>query len=90
MLFALGEELAQPGVEGRGGLAGHGVVGADGAALLDHLTRRVEARDALEAGPVEPLARGGDLLFERVHGRPPPEKSRFSVIRVPSRRKVSR
>ena len=37
----LSEQLTQTGVEGRGGLASHGVVHTDRAALLDDLTRGV-------------------------------------------------
>ena len=49
------EELAQPGVELLGRLAGDRVVVGDRAALLDDLARRVQADDALEARAGEPL-----------------------------------
>ena len=65
----LGEELAQAVVEGRRGLARHGVVGRDRAALLDDLAGRIETDDALEARAVEVPLRGGDILLERGLGR---------------------
>ena len=64
----LGEELAQAVVEGRRRLARDGVVGGDGAALLDDLARRVEAHDSVEARTVEVPLRGGDVLLERGEG----------------------
>ena len=64
------EELAQAGVERRGGIARDAVVGDDGSALLDDLTRRVEALDASEAGALEPAAHLGDSLLEGGHRRP--------------------
>ncbi len=56
----LGEQLAQARVERRRGLARHGVVGRDGAALLDDLAGRVQADDPVEARTVEVPLRGGD------------------------------
>ena len=61
----LGEQFAQSPMERRRGLARHDVVGRDGAALLDDLTGRVQAGDAVEARTVEVPLRGGDLFFER-------------------------
>ena len=66
--LALGEELAQPGVERRRGLARHRVVVGDGAALLGHLAGGVEAGDAAEARAVEPALGGLDLRVERARG----------------------
>jgi hypothetical protein len=63
-------ELPQPRIEPLGGAAGHRVVGADGAALLHHLARRVDPLDSLEAGAREPLAQLCDFLVE-VHRSPP-------------------
>ncbi len=65
---ALLEQLAQAIVERDGGLARHGVVARDGPALLHHLPRRVQARDALEPRAVEPLLGGHHGLVECVHG----------------------
>ncbi len=65
MLFCCGEQLAQARVEGRRGLARHGVVGGDRAALLYDLAGRVEADDPVEARAVEVPLGGGDILFER-------------------------
>ena len=61
----LGEELAQAVVERRRGLARDRVVVRDRAALLDDLTRGVEADDPREAGAVEPPLGGSDFLLER-------------------------
>ena len=58
MLLRSREQLAQARVERGRRLARHGVVDGDGAALLGHLARRVEPRDAREARAVEPLLRG--------------------------------
>ncbi len=91
--LALREELAQAVVERRGRLARHRVVVGDGAALLDHLARGVEADDPRESGAVEPLLGLGDFLLERSHeglSLVQTTKSRFSVMRVPSRSKASR
>src|ERR1019366_5170418 len=90
--LALCEELSQAVMECRRGFARHRVVGGDSAALLDYLTRGVEANDPRESGAVEPLLGRGDFLLERSHDSAPcfgPPKSRFSVIRVPSRSKAS-
>ena len=66
------EELAQPGVEGLRRLAGHGVVVGDGAPLLDHLARRVEAGDALRSGVASNHSlRGGDVVVEGAHAGSP-------------------
>ena len=60
----LTEQLAQPRVEGGGGLARHRVVDRNRAALLDHLAGGVEPSDALETGTVEIALGLGDLLVE--------------------------
>ena len=53
VMHCVGEELAQP-LRTPGGVARDGVLGADRAALLDDLARRVEPRDAREPGALEP------------------------------------
>ena len=75
----LGEELAESCVEGRGGLARDGVVGADRPALLDDLSRRVESFEPGEPGALEPLPHLADLSFDR-H---PPESRRESMSAAP-------
>ena len=62
--LVLAEQLTQAGVEGRGGLAGHGVVHTDRAALLDDLARGVQPGDARESGTVEVALGGGHFLLE--------------------------
>ncbi len=47
--LAIGEQLAQPGVEALCGLSGHSVVLVDGALLLGHHARGVDAGDVREA-----------------------------------------
>ncbi len=59
--LALGEQLAQPRVEGLGRLARDDVVAGDGAALLYDLPCGVEASDSVEPRAVEVLLRGGDV-----------------------------
>ena len=54
-------------MECRRGLARHGVVGGDSAALLDYLARGIEANDPRESGAVEPLLSCGGFLLERSH-----------------------
>ena len=60
-----GEQLAQPVIERRRRLARHGVVGRNGAALLDDLAGRVQAGDPGKARTVEVSLRGRDVLLER-------------------------
>ena len=64
----LGEQFAQAAIEGLRGLARHGVVGRDRAALLYDLPGRVQADDSFEAWAVEVSLRGGDVLLERCAG----------------------
>ncbi len=63
--FALREKFAQAIVKRCGRLTRYRVVVADGAALLDHLTRGIRANDPRESGAVEPLLGLVDFLFER-------------------------
>ena len=86
----LGEQLAQPLVEGLGGLARDGVVDRDGAALLDDLPRAVEAGDPLEPRTVDVPLGVGDLLVESrlglcVRFDDGHESLRSSVSRFPRR-----
>ena len=62
----LREELAQARVERLGGAPGDRVLRSDGAALLDHLARGVDALDAREPRALEPSAELCDL-FREVH-----------------------
>ena len=66
--LALTEQFAQPGVEGDGGLARHGVVDSDGAALLNDLACGVEPGDAGEARAVEVPLGLGHLVVDISHG----------------------
>ena len=54
--LALGEQLAQPRVEGLGGLPRDDVVGGDGAALFCDLTCGIEAGDSVEARSCRSIA----------------------------------
>ena len=63
--LALREKFAQAIVKRCGRLTRYRVVVADGAALLDHLTRGIWANDPRESGAVEPLLGLVDFLFER-------------------------
>ena len=65
------EQLPQAGVEPLGRVAGHGVVGADGAPLFHHLAGRVQPAQPGEPGPRHPLLHRPDLGFESSHGFPP-------------------
>ena len=65
--LALREKFAQAIVKRCGRLTRYRVVVADGAALLDHLTRGIQANDPRESGAVEPLLGLVDFLFERSH-----------------------
>ncbi len=60
------EELAQPRVEGFGGLTRGRVVGGDGAALFGDLPCGKEAGDAVEAWTVLVLLRCGYVTFKGV------------------------
>ena len=61
------EQLPQAGIEGLGGLARDGIVGRDGATLLDHLTRRIKANDSLKTRAGEVLADLPHSLFLLTH-----------------------
>src|SRR6478672_11912931 len=63
--LALREKFTQAIVKRCGRLTRYRVVVADGAALLDHLTRGIWANDPRESGAVEPLLGLVDFLFER-------------------------
>src|SRR5262245_43849018 len=52
-------------MEGLRGFARHCVVDGDRAALLDHLAGGIETNDPREAGAVEVLLGGSDVLLER-------------------------
>ena len=69
------EQLPEAGVEPLGRVAGHGVVGPDGAALLHHLTGRVQPPQPGKPGPRHPLPHRPDLSLESPHGSPFPQSA---------------
>src|SRR5580704_5455369 len=90
--FALPKKLPQPLIKSRRSLARHRIVGHNRTALFEHLPRGIEPHDSRKSRAVKALLHRADFFFERAHALSPcfsGLKSRFSVIRVPSRSNAS-